>query len=77
MRVGCGGHSAASLRWGARGGRRRRFTNTQVGELFREQASGGLARRAMLLLPDEYCAWEHLLETLRSGRTYSLHSSTP
>jgi orsellinic acid C2-O-methyltransferase len=45
-----------------------RFTNTPVGELFREQASGGLARRAMLV-PDEYRAWEHLLQTLRSGRT--------
>jgi hypothetical protein len=46
-----------------------RFTNTQVGELFREQASGGSALRAMLLLPEDYRAWEHLLETLRSGQT--------
>jgi orsellinic acid C2-O-methyltransferase len=46
-----------------------RFTNTPVGELFRRQALGGFARQRMMLLPDEYRAWEHLLETLRSGRT--------
>lgn len=46
-----------------------RFGNTQVGELFCEGAPGLARPLAMMLLPDGYRAWEHFLETLRSGRT--------
>ncbi|HSS62328.1 MAG TPA: methyltransferase [Candidatus Limnocylindrales bacterium] len=46
-----------------------RYANTEVGHLFREGVPG--SRRAMvrMLMPHSYRAWEHLLETVRSGAT--------
>lgn len=44
------------------------FTNTELGNLFSESTPGSV--RAMLLMVlDGYRAWEHFLETLRTGRT--------
>jgi hypothetical protein len=44
-----------------------RFSNTEVGELFREGARG--SRRAMtrMLIPETYRAWDYFLETVRTG----------
>lgn len=46
-----------------------RFRNTEVGNLFREGVPG--SRRALVLmwLPESYRAWDHLMETMRSGKT--------
>ena len=43
------------------------FANTKVGDLFRERATG-LARTSLMVL-DGYRAWEHCLESMRTGRT--------
>jgi len=46
-----------------------RFRNTEVGNLFREGVPE--SRRALVLmwLPESYRAWDHLMETMRSGKT--------
>lgn len=43
------------------------FTNTEVGETFRE----GGSRRAMalMMIPHDYSSWGHFMETLRTGVT--------
>lgn len=46
-----------------------RFACTEVGELIREAVPGSLSSLALMLLPESYRAWDHLLETVRSGRT--------
>lgn len=46
-----------------------RFRNTDVGELFRVGVPGSRRPLAMMLLPESYLAWEHLMETVRSGKT--------
>jgi orsellinic acid C2-O-methyltransferase len=46
-----------------------RFASTEVGELFREAVPGSLSPLAMMLLPESYRAWEHLAETVQTGRT--------
>jgi hypothetical protein len=46
-----------------------RFRNTEVGELFRDGVPGSRRAMALMLLPESYRAWDHLMETLRSGRT--------
>jgi orsellinic acid C2-O-methyltransferase len=47
---------------------RGRFANTELGNLFRASTPGS-ARPTALMLLDGYGAWEHCLETLRTGRT--------
>jgi orsellinic acid C2-O-methyltransferase len=43
------------------------FTNTEVGETFRE---GGSRRpMAMMMIPHDYWSWGHFMETLRTGAT--------
>jgi hypothetical protein len=44
-----------------------RFKNTDVGDLFREGVAGSQRPLAMMLLPESYRAWDHLMETVRSG----------
>ncbi len=46
-----------------------RFGNSDVGELFREGTQGSYRALVMMLLPESYRDWEHLLESLRSGMT--------
>jgi hypothetical protein len=45
-----------------------RFTNTELGSLFSESTPGSV-RPMVLMLVDGYRAWQHCLETLRTGRT--------
>ena len=45
-----------------------RFRNTNVGELFREGVRGSRRGMALMLLPESYRAWDHLMETMRSGK---------
>lgn len=45
-----------------------RFTNTELGNLFSESTPHSV-RPMMLMVLDGYRAWEHFLETLRTGRT--------
>jgi hypothetical protein len=44
-----------------------RFANTEVGELFREGIPGSRRPQARMLIPESYRAWDHLMETLRTG----------
>jgi hypothetical protein len=44
-----------------------RFKNTEVGNMFREGVVGSQRPAAMMLLPESYRAWDHLMETVRSG----------
>ena len=46
-----------------------RFANTEVGELFREGVPGSRRAMAMMLIPESYRAWDHLMDTLRTGVT--------
>jgi hypothetical protein len=46
-----------------------RFTNTEVGELFREGVHGSRRPMALMLVPESYRAWGHFMETLRTGVT--------
>ncbi len=46
-----------------------RFVNTEVGELFREGVPGSRRAAAMVLVPESYRAWDHFLETIRTGVT--------
>ncbi len=45
-----------------------RFRNTEVGDLFREDVQGSRRALALMLLPESYRAWDHLMETMRSGK---------
>lgn len=45
------------------------FRNTDVGELFRDGIDGSQRARAMMLIPESYRAWDHLIETMRTGTT--------
>jgi hypothetical protein len=45
------------------------FANTEVGELFREGVPGSRRAMAMMLIPESYRSWDHLMETLRTGET--------
>ena len=45
-----------------------RFGNTEVGTLFREGVQGSRRAMALMLLPESYRAWDHLMETMRSGK---------
>ena len=46
-----------------------RFSNTPVGDLFREGVAGSRRPLMMYMLPESYGTWGHLLETLRTGET--------
>ena len=46
-----------------------RFRNTDVGDLFREGVQGSQRAMALMLLPESYGAWDHFMETMRSGKT--------
>ncbi len=46
-----------------------RFVNTEVGELFPEGVPGSRRAMAMMLVPESYRAWDHFMETLRTGVT--------
>ena len=43
------------------------FSNTAVGEMFREGVPGSRRAMAMMLIPEAYRAWDHFTETLRTG----------
>jgi hypothetical protein len=45
-----------------------RFRNTEVGDLFREGVRESRRAMALMLLPESYRAWDHLMETMRSGK---------
>lgn len=45
------------------------FTNSEVGELFRDGTKRSYRPMAMMLIPESYRDWDHVMETLRSGRT--------
>lgn len=45
------------------------FSNTEVGELFRQDMPGSRRANLRMLVPESYRNWEHLLETLRTGVT--------
>ena len=44
-----------------------RFSNTEVGELFREGVRGSRRAMARMLVPEAYRAWDYFLETVRTG----------
>jgi hypothetical protein len=44
-----------------------RYSNTAVGELFREGVPGSRRPMAMMLIPESYRAWDRVMETLRTG----------
>jgi len=44
-----------------------RFSNTAVGEMFREGVPGSRRAQTRMLIPESYRAWDHLMETLRTG----------
>ena len=46
-----------------------RFSNSDVGELFRDGTKRSFRPMAMMLIPESYRDWDHVMETLRSGRT--------
>ncbi|TME40413.1 MAG: methyltransferase [Chloroflexi bacterium] len=46
-----------------------RFSNTEVGELFREGVPGTRRLMALMLIPESYRAWDHFMETLQTGVT--------
>lgn len=46
-----------------------RFGNTVVGDMFRDGVAGSLRPTVMMLLPESYRSWDHVMETLRTGRT--------
>jgi len=46
-----------------------RYANTEVGDLFREGVPGSRRALAMMHFPQSYRAWEHFVETLRTGAT--------
>jgi predicted nicotinamide N-methyase len=46
-----------------------RFGNTPVGEMFRDGVAGSRRPTVMMLLPESYRSWDHVMETLRTGRT--------
>lgn len=46
-----------------------RYANTEVGEVFRTGVPGSRRPLAMMHFPQSYRAWEHFVETLRSGAT--------
>jgi orsellinic acid C2-O-methyltransferase len=43
------------------------LSNTEVGELFRENAAGSRRATSMMLIPESYRAWDHFMEVLRTG----------
>jgi hypothetical protein len=45
-----------------------RFRNTEVGNLFREGVQGSRRAMALMLLPESYRDWDHLMETMRTGK---------
>jgi hypothetical protein len=45
------------------------FTNTELGEIFREGAPGSRRPMAMMMIPHDYWSWGHFMETLRTGVT--------
>jgi hypothetical protein len=44
-----------------------RFSNTAVGEMFREGVPGSRRAQTRMLIPESYSDWNHLMETLRTG----------
>jgi len=44
-----------------------RFSNTAVGEMFREGVPGSRRAQTRMLIPESYRAWDHVMETLRTG----------
>jgi hypothetical protein len=47
----------------------RTFSNTEVGEVFREDTPGSRRAMAMMMIPHDYQSWGHFMETLRTGVT--------
>ncbi len=45
-----------------------RFRNTEVGDLFRAGVPGSRRAMALMLLPESYRSWGHLMETMHSGK---------
>lgn len=45
------------------------FSNSDVGELFREGVAGSQRDLALMLIPESYRSWDHFAETMRTGRT--------
>ena len=45
------------------------YTNTEVGELFREDVPGSRRPQVRMLVPESYRNWERFMETLRTGVT--------
>ncbi len=45
-----------------------RFRNTEVGDLFREGVQGSRRAMSLMWLPESYRAWDHLMDTMRSGK---------
>ncbi|HEX2680229.1 MAG TPA: methyltransferase dimerization domain-containing protein, partial [Candidatus Dormibacteraeota bacterium] len=46
-----------------------RFSNTEVGEIFREDVPLSRRPMAMMMIPHDYWSWGHFMETLRTGVT--------
>lgn len=46
-----------------------RYTNTEVGELFRDGVAGSRRPNLRMLVPESYRNWDHFVETLRTGVT--------
>ncbi|HEV2140212.1 MAG TPA: methyltransferase [Candidatus Dormibacteraeota bacterium] len=45
------------------------FSNTDVGEVFRDGVPGSRRPMAMMMIPHDYSSWGHFMETLRTGVT--------
>lgn len=45
------------------------YSNSEVGEMFREAVPGSQRNLARMLIPESYESWSHLMETLRTGTT--------
>jgi orsellinic acid C2-O-methyltransferase len=45
------------------------FTNSELGELFREGVPGSRRPLVRMLVPESYRNWDHFMETLRTGVT--------
>jgi hypothetical protein len=46
-----------------------RYSNTAVGELFREGVPGSMRANIRMLVPESYRDWDHVMETLQTGVT--------
>jgi hypothetical protein len=46
-----------------------RYSNTDVGDLFREGVPGSRRPSALMMVTHDYRSWAHFMETLRSGAT--------